>query len=106
MNRLFKNVNTFGLMGVLLAGGLVFTQSAFKPAIDDNKTTVVYGYDPSNPTEPWVADGTPGYNCDESTNICKYRFDSPPSNNPVTSPALGTPINNEESDLGSYVFSD
>ena len=32
MNNFFKNVNTFGLMVVLIAGGLIFTQSAFKSA--------------------------------------------------------------------------
>ncbi|HEY0175329.1 MAG TPA: hypothetical protein VGC08_03060 [Pedobacter sp.] len=30
MKRLFKNVNTFGLLGMLVMGLLVFTQSAFK----------------------------------------------------------------------------
>ena len=103
MNRLLKNVNTFGLMGVLLAGGLVFTQSAFKPAIDNNKTTVVYGYDPSNPTQPWVADGTPGYACVSSTNICKYTFDTPPSNEiPRTLPSEGTPFGEGSQAFGSY----
>jgi len=93
-------------MGVLLAGGLVFTQSAFKPAVDNTKETVVYGYDPSSAT-PWVAEGTEGYNCDRSAKICKYRFSTPPSNNiPITSPLDGTPVNNGEDDLGSYKFSD
>lgn len=30
MKRLFKNVNAFGLLGMLVMGLLVFTQSAFK----------------------------------------------------------------------------
>lgn len=30
MNKFFKNVNTFGLTVVVIAGGLIFTQSAFK----------------------------------------------------------------------------
>jgi len=32
MNKFFKNVNTFGLAVVVIAGGLIFTQSAFKNA--------------------------------------------------------------------------
>ncbi|AMP99054.1 hypothetical protein AY601_2153 [Pedobacter cryoconitis] len=32
MNKFFKNVNTFGLTVVVIAGGLIFTQSAFKSA--------------------------------------------------------------------------
>jgi len=102
MKNLFKNVNTFGLMGVLVAGGLVLTQSAFKPAIDNNKTTVVYGYDPSSAT-PWIAEGTDGYYCDLSSNICKYEFDTPPSNEiPITSPSAGTPVGQGDDRLGSY----
>jgi len=98
MNRLFKNVNTFGLMGVLLAGGLVLTQSAFKPAIDNNKTTVVYGYDPNNSAQHWAPDNTPGYNCDDASSICKYSFSTPPTNS--TPPSAGTPL----PDLGEGVY--
>lgn len=40
MKRLFKNVNTFGLTGMLVMGLLVFTQSAFKS--DSHRDTGEY----------------------------------------------------------------
>jgi hypothetical protein len=104
MKRLFKNVNTFGLLGILVMGLLVFTQSAFKPA--DHKTSVdlVYGYDASNPSAPWVADGTPGYSCVLSNDVCKYTFATPPSNAPgsVTPRSAGTPLISGPEGTGSY----
>jgi len=96
MNRLFKNVNTYGLMGVLMAGGLVFTQSAFKPAKSDKAVELIYGYDYTN--NVWVPNNTPGYDCSPSSQPCKYIFNTAPS--PETRPQDSTPAPGTE--LGSY----
>jgi hypothetical protein len=99
MNRYFKNVNAFGLMGMVLAGGLVFTQSAFKPAQSDKAVELIYGYDQSNPANPWVANNTSGYQCEQIGDLaCKYVFTTPPT--PETDPQDSTPAPNTE--LGSY----
>lgn len=88
-------------MAFVIGLGLMVTTSAFT-AKDSNKGVyLVYGYDESNPSAPWVAQGTPGYSCQESTKICKYRFNSPPSNTPgsITLRSAGIP---DSDDLGSY----
>ncbi|MET4140945.1 hypothetical protein [Pedobacter sp. UYP1] len=41
MNKFFKNVNTFGLTVVVIAGGLIFTQSAFK-SVNPNRFDTSY----------------------------------------------------------------
>jgi len=100
MNRLFKNVNTFGLIGVLLAGGLVFTQSAFKPAKSSTSVELIYGYDYSAQGNPWTAyDPENGYECNNSgAQPCKFVFSTPPS--PETLPGDSTPA--EDAGIGSY----
>jgi len=97
MKNLFKNVNTFGLMGVLLASGLVFTQSAFTSAKSDKAVELIYGYDYS--TQSWnpVAPDN-GYRCVDGTNICKFTFTTPPTS--ANTPQNSTPAQN--SGLGSY----
>lgn len=47
MNKFFKNVNTFGLTVVVIAGGLIFTQSAFKSA-NPNRFDTSYFYNGSD----------------------------------------------------------
>ena len=99
MNRFFKNVNTFGLMGIVLAAGLVISQSAFKPAKSDKAVEVIYGYDQSNPSNPWVAENTSGYLCERIGDLsCKYIFTTPPT--PETDPETSTPA--PDTELGSY----
>ncbi|KIO77518.1 hypothetical protein TH53_08730 [Pedobacter lusitanus] len=39
MKKFLKNVNTVGLIAILLAGGLIFTQSAFKNVHPDRFAT-------------------------------------------------------------------
>lgn len=90
MKSLFKNVNTFGLMGVLLAGGLLLTQSAFKPVVNDSKRTVIYGYDPDNLLQHWAPENAEDYFCQPAETICKYSFSTPPTNS--TPPSAGTPL--------------
>jgi hypothetical protein len=95
MNNLFRNVNTFGLMGIILAAGLVFTQSAFKPA-KSNKAALIYGYDYTSRAWVLVEPGN-GYQCIEAVTPCKFTFATPPSAD--TRPEDSTPLDN---DLGSY----
>ena len=96
MKNLFKNVNTLGLMGVLLASGLVFTQSAFKSAKSDKAVELIYGYDYTNHT--WVPNNTAGYRCITTELPCKFTFSTPPS--PETLPENSTP--SKDSVNGSY----
>ena len=49
MKRLFKNVYTFGLLGMLVMGILVFTQSAFKS--DAKRVDTVYHFTGNNSDE-------------------------------------------------------
>ncbi len=42
MRKFFKNANTFGLIVILLAGGLVFSQSAFKSINPSHSDTYYY----------------------------------------------------------------
>lgn len=103
MKNLFKNFNIFGLLGILLAIGLVITQSAFKPVKGD-KVLMIYGYNESNPSAPWVPEGTAGYKCQPGNKICRYEFETAPSNAPnnITSRQEGTPVSNDDTNLGSY----
>lgn len=91
-----KHVNTLGLFGVVLAAGLVFTQSAFTPA--KSGKALIYGYDQTHPENPWVLEGTEGYSCISSEEVCKYSFETPPT--PDTTPDQGTPIAGQK---GSYL---
>jgi len=95
MNNFFKNVNTFGLMGIALAVGLVFTQSAFKPA-KSNKAQLIYGYDYTN--HEWVpVKSDNGYRCIEASTPCKFTFAMPPSANTLPEDSLPA-----DADQGSY----
>ncbi|MNW07125.1 hypothetical protein D3C71_2036700 [compost metagenome] len=59
---------------------------------------MIYGYDESNPSNPWVLDDTPGYECVVSEQSCKYLFSTAPT--PTTPRSAGVPV--VGSDLGSY----
>jgi hypothetical protein len=97
MRIILKNLNIFGLCAMALAAGIVFTQSAFTPA-KHNKVALIYGYDQTNPSNPWVLEGTEGYRCISSNSICKYEFDTAPTSQ--TLPEEGKPLANSE--RGSY----
>lgn len=68
MNKFFKNVNTFGLTVVLIAGGLIFTQSAFKSA-NPNRFDTSYFFNGSDNSKMRAASAwgltlnTEKYNC-------------------------------------------
>ncbi|HEY0177745.1 MAG TPA: hypothetical protein VGC08_15285 [Pedobacter sp.] len=68
MKRLFKNVNTFGLLGMLVMGLLVFTQSAFKSDAKHLDSTYYFnGTDNSDikTAADWGASlNTDKYSCD------------------------------------------
>lgn len=99
MKNLTTHLNTFGLLAILVAAGLVFTQSAFKPA-NTSKTALIYGYDQTNPEHPWVLDGTEGYRCISSQKFCKYIFETPPSQD--TTPEQSTPLSTDDTNRGDY----
>ena len=83
----------------MLGIGLAFSQFAFKAKDNGlSKTMSIYGYDESNPGNPWVLDNTPGYECVVSEQSCKYLFSTPPT--PTTPRSAGVPV--VGSDLGSY----
>lgn len=95
-----KNKNRFlPFLALMLGIGLAFGQFAFK-AKDNrlSKTMLIYGYDESNPSNPWVLDGTPGYKCEPGLDHCKYFFSTPPA--PSTPRSAGIPV--DESEFGSY----
>jgi len=102
MNKIFKNVNSLGFAGMLIIGSIAFATSGFKSADSGKTELLTYGYDASHPEAPWVAEGTAGYSCVQSSDICKYNFENAPSNEPgaVTPRSEGTPI--PDGNLGSY----
>lgn len=77
MNKFFKNVNTFGLTVVVIAGGLIFTQSAFKSAnpnrfdtsyffngSDNSKMRTVTAWDFTLNTEIYTCKGSKPIPCE------------------------------------------
>jgi hypothetical protein len=99
MRIILKNLNIFGLCAMVLAAGIVFTQSAFTPA-KNNKVALIYGYDQTNPSNPWVLEGTEGYRCNRNPNFCKYVFETPPT--AETDPTQSIPLSSEDTNRGSY----
>ncbi|MBB5644722.1 hypothetical protein [Pedobacter cryoconitis] len=71
MNKFFKNVNTFGLTVVVIAGGLIFTQSAFKSANPNRFDTSYFfnGVDNNMLTSPaaWNVQLNNKYECERIT---------------------------------------
>ncbi|AOM79200.1 DUF6520 family protein [Pedobacter steynii] len=95
-----KNKNRFlPFLALMLGIGLAFSQFAFKAKDNGlSKTMLIYGYDEGNPSNPWVLDGTPGYECVVSFQDCKYYFSTPPT--PTTPRSAGIPV--DDSEFGSY----
>jgi len=75
MNKFFKNVNTFGLTVVVIAGGLIFTQSAFKSA-NPNRFDTSYFFNGQDNSEMKLAQFW-GTNLDSEKFICGGENDIP-----------------------------
>ncbi|RZM21180.1 MAG: hypothetical protein EOO88_34055 [Pedobacter sp.] len=98
-----------GLVALVLGFGLVVTQSAFTPA---KSNATLYGkvlVTPSNPSG-WVDltgmtedNSSPyqdnSYRCEQSEEVCKAQFETPPTNH------SSTPLPNSEIE-GNFIIND
>ncbi|WP_367866691.1 hypothetical protein [Pedobacter sp. WC2423] len=75
MNKFFKNVNTFGLTVVVIAGGLIFTQSAFKSA-NPNRFDTFYYFNGQDNSEMGVA-GAWGPTLNSKKFVCNGQENTP-----------------------------
>lgn len=75
MNKFFKNVNTFGVVVVVIAGGLIFTQSAFKSA-NPNRFDTFYYFNGQDNSEMQLA-GAWGPTLNSKKFVCTGQEDTP-----------------------------